>query len=393
MPQPIRKQIIETYPDADKKIFYTLLIDGNNLLRQCFADKKVNSEGKHYGAVFQFFLQIKLMLKKKQYDYIYVTFDDEKSGILRYEIFSDYKSNRGKKYEEHLMEGAYGKAFEDRLKKMKRAIYGKQNSYSKKISDSEQFINDNFERERDIILDMCEELCIRSIFSDKTEGDDIIAYYVNHKVPNERIVIVTTDNDMSQLISDDVCVYNRTLGVYLSKEKFLKIKGYPVENVLTKKILLGDASDNIGNIYGLSEKRLIEAVPEIQYIPMTVEDVKNRVQKLIDERVSMKKKPLSWQENLMRGISNKEYNGDFYEINKKLIDLKNPLLTEDALEALDNLMYKPINTENRNFENLFNIVKEEKMTEILNANRFASFFSEFKPLMDKEIERFKSFSK
>ena len=49
---------------------YTLLIDGNNLLRQSFADEKINSDGVHYGAVFQFFLQIKLLLRKKNYDYV-----------------------------------------------------------------------------------------------------------------------------------------------------------------------------------------------------------------------------------------------------------------------------------------------------------------------------------
>ena len=69
MAQPIRKAIQEHHPDAVKDYIYTLLIDGNNLLRQCFADDKKNSNGVHYGAVFQFFLQVKLLLKKKTYDY------------------------------------------------------------------------------------------------------------------------------------------------------------------------------------------------------------------------------------------------------------------------------------------------------------------------------------
>lgn len=388
MAQPVRKVIQDLHPEVNEHSFYTLLIDGNNLLRQAFADKKMNPDGKHYGAVFQFFLQIKLLLKKKQYDYIYVTFDDEKSGILRYELYSEYKANRGKKYGEMAMQGEYGKAFEERLKKMQKYIYSK-NRKQPKISDSEKFINENFERERDIIIDMCEELCIRTIFNDKTEGDDIIAYYVNNKAPNEKIVIVSTDNDLSQLISDDVCVYNRTLGAYLSKDRFLKIKGYPVENVVIRKILLGDSSDNIGNIYGLSEKRLIEAIPEIQYLPLTIDDVKNKIQEQINERISNKKKPFAWQENVINGVSNKEYDGDFYEINRKLIDLKSPLLTEDAIEDINNLRYQPIDTTDRSFENLYKIVKEEKMTEIMDSNRFASFFKEFKPLMDIEIQRFK----
>ena len=63
MPQPIRKSIQERHPEAIKENIYTLLIDGNNLLRQCFADDKKNSNGVHYGAVFQFFFLFILFLK------------------------------------------------------------------------------------------------------------------------------------------------------------------------------------------------------------------------------------------------------------------------------------------------------------------------------------------
>ena len=118
MSQPIRKSIVHGGNVASEPI-YTLLIDGNNLLRQCFADTKINSDGVHYGAVYQFFLQIKLLLRKKNYDYIYVTFDDDDSGIMRYEIYKGYKANRMKKYAEHSEElGEYGKAFNEKLKAM-----------------------------------------------------------------------------------------------------------------------------------------------------------------------------------------------------------------------------------------------------------------------------------
>ena len=100
MSQPIRKSIVNG-GNVSLEPIYTLLIDGNNLLRQSFADEKINSDGVHYGAVFQFFLQIKLLLRKKNYDYVYVTFDDEDSGIMRYNIYKGYKANRMKKYAEH----------------------------------------------------------------------------------------------------------------------------------------------------------------------------------------------------------------------------------------------------------------------------------------------------
>lgn len=382
--QPIRKNIINNNPDITVNHFYTLLVDGNNLLRQCFADEKTNPDGVHYGAIFQFFLQLKLILRKHSYDYVYVTFDDDDSGILRYSLYEDYKVNRRKKYKEHLELSDYGKKFEENMKKMQNAIFSKKQEEKK-----EDFVDANFARERDIVLDMCEELAIRTIFNKQTEGDDIIAYYVLNKKKEEKIVIVSSDCDLMQLISDDVCVYDRRNDIYFSKERFLKKKGYPVENILVKKIFLGDSSDNIGNIYGLSEKRLLELMPEFKTRPVTVDEVKQRAQNEINNRITLKKKPLSWHSNIISGKSNKVYKGDFYEINEKIINLKKPLLTDDAISELKTLMYQPIDMEGRSFENLYRIIKDENMTELLESNKFANFFSEFKGITDKELKRCK----
>ena len=104
MGQPVRKIIKEIHPELSNKPFYTLLIDGTNILKRSFADQKINTNGVHYGAIYQFLLQIKKMLQQKQYDYIYVFFDDSDSGILRYKIYNDYKANRDKNYAEHVEE-------------------------------------------------------------------------------------------------------------------------------------------------------------------------------------------------------------------------------------------------------------------------------------------------
>lgn len=55
MAQPVRQTIKETHPELSEKPIYTLLVDGNNLLRASMADSKMNADGTHYGGVFQFF--------------------------------------------------------------------------------------------------------------------------------------------------------------------------------------------------------------------------------------------------------------------------------------------------------------------------------------------------
>ena len=408
MAQPVRKVIKEAHPELSAKPFYTLIIDGNNLLRQSMADTKVNGDGIHYGGIFQFFLQIRmLMTAEYRYDYVYVVFDDTDSGILRYQIYNEYKANRDKNYAKHLMGSDevsdYWKRLNQTIKGMEKAIYKKEQkrkkNESKVFSDEEialmeerkkkkEIVDENFERERNIIMMYCVEMSIRVLFDDKTEGDDFIAYYVANKKPEERVIIVSTDQDLTQLISPTVAVYNRTLKKYLNVKNFHKIKGYPGENVLLRKIFCGDTSDNIGNIKGVSENRLMELMPEIAERPVTVNEVKERAQKMIDERVKDKKKPLQWHENIVNGVSNKEYNGDFYEINEKIINLKKPLLTKRAEEDIEAMMYAPMEPDDNSFANLYQMIVRDNIENLVDANEFSRFFIPFKELADREKKRY-----
>lgn len=398
MQQPVRKQILENHPELSEKQTYTLLIDGTNLLRHSFVDNKVNTDGIHYGGVFQFLLQLKILLQKKDFDYVYVFFDDESSGILRYQLYNDYKANRDKNYESKLEEDVmsdYMKEYMTNLKAMQKAIYSKQGRQKKEkvLSDQEKLVKENFARERDILLRYFNELFIRWIFNDKTEGDDLIAYYVKNKKPNDKIVIVSGDEDLTQLISDSVCIYNPREKKFISKQNFKELRGFVNENVVIKKIFCGDVSDNIGNIDGVSETRLFELMPEIKERPITIDEVKERALLKIEERKQLKKKPYKWHENIINGVSRRNYNGDFYEINDKIINLSNPLLTDDAKEELDSMMYTPMDPDDRSFENLYRLINEDNITDLLNHNRFSSFFSTFKPLVDKEVKRYKDFLK
>lgn len=405
MGQPVRQIIKDTHPELSAKPFYTLLVDGNNVLRASMVDSKVNSDGIHYGGILQFFIALKILMKQVKYDYVYIVFDDSASGILRYKEYHQYKQNRDKNYAQQMIgdgeESDYWKRLNQTIASMQKYLYNK-NKKKKDISsmtDAEiveytkkqyqkELVDENFDRERNIIMEYCEEMSIRVIFDNRTEGDDLIAYYVNHKKPEERIVIVSADQDLTQLISPTVSVYDRNTKKYLKYSNFQKIKGYPVENVLIKKIFCGDTSDNIGNIKGLSEARLFELMPEMKDRPVTVEEVKSRAGKMIEERINNKKKPLQWHENIVNGVSNKEYDGDFYEINKKIIDLKHPLLTKSAEEVIENTMYAPMDPEGRSYGNLYSLIKRDNIEDLLDEKSFARFFLEFKELSDKECKRY-----
>ena len=134
-------------------------------------------------------------------------------------------------------------------------------------------------------------------------------------------------------------------------------------------------------------------MPEIKERPVTIKEVRERAQEMIDERVKSKKKPLKWHENIVNGISRRQYDGDFYEINNKIINLSEPLLTDDAKEEMDGTMYAPMDPEGRSLENLYTYIKEDNITDLLKPERFSNFFSTFKPLIDRENKRYLEFVK
>ena len=397
MGQPIKQAVLEKHPDAEKKEILSILVDGNSLLRLCFKDSKINTKGIHYGAVFQFLLQLRKILQKTdgRTDYIYVFFDAHNSGILRYQIYPEYKANRDKDYEQASQETSeYMKELNAKLAQMQDYLYKKKEKPARKKTDAEKFVDENFDRERDILLKYFNELYIRWMIDEKTEGDDLISYYVQHKKPEEKIVIVSGDEDLTQLISETVCVYSTRLKKFLSNENFKRIKGFPYQNVVTKKVFCGDKSDNIGNIKGLSEERLVELMPEILARPVAINEVIERAKEKVDERIAQKKKPFKWHENIVNGVSNNPYPGNFYEINEKIINLSHPLLTEEAEQELNDMRYNVQDPEGRSFENLYNYILEDGIDDLADSERFSFFFEPFKVLADKEIRKYqKNFSK
>ena len=389
MAQPVKQTIKEAHPEAGVESIYTLLVDGGSLLRQSFKDNRMNTNGIHYGGVFQFLLQLRMIMQKKDFDYVYVFFDAHDSGILRYQIYPPYKANRDKDYEQSSTETSdYMKAYNAKLAQMQNYLYKKKEKPVKKLTPADKIVKENFDRERDLLCKYFNELYIRWMMDEKTEGDDLISYYVHHKLPNEKVVIMSADEDLTQLISDTVCVYNNIKKKFLSTENFIRLKGFPYQNVVLKKVFCGDKSDNIGNIKGLSEERLVELMPEILTRPVAINEVRERAKEKVDERIAQKKNPLKWHENIVNGVSNNVYPGDFYEINEKIINLEHPLLTPEAEEELKEMMHNVQDPEGRSFENLHSYMLEDGIDELSDSEHFSFFFEPYKPLIDKEVKRY-----
>ena len=73
-----------------------------------------------------------------------------------------------------------------------------------------------------------------------------------------------------------------------------------------------------------------------------------------------------------------------YEINRKIIDLRNPLMTDEAKELMDTIMYAPIDPEGRSLENLYNIILKYDIDKLKDTTTFGNFFNEYLNVMENE---------
>lgn len=381
MKQVIRKSRAEANNVSNEKLEYTLLVDGNSLLKMSLVDKRMNSKGEEYGAVFLFLRQLGQFLQKKDFNYCVVCWDGYNSGVLRYNIYKDYKANRDKHYELASGVSDYDKYINDYVKKVLNY-----NKYNKKEVKRMETDDESFQRQREILQNILENLYVRQFMYDEVEGDDLIAYYVKNKKKNERIVIVSGDRDLTQLINDEVCQYIPSLKKFITPKNSVEELGITHENILLKKILCGDASDNIKGIKGVGEQTLLKLFPEIKTEKSNLEAVVERSRELLSERKEQKKKPLKSLENIVNRVTDGIQGTDIFEINKKIIDLSEPLLTDEAKNGLDEERYAPINDEGRDIKNVYEIIEKNEINDLLDAKKFGSLFGMYEKIIKTEKE-------
>jgi len=283
---------------------------------------------------------------------------------------------------------------EDYLKKYKeysRKII--EYSRSKRGENIEETEDEVFKRQKKIIQMILEELCIRQYEYDKVEGDDIISYIVKNRKENEKVVIVSSDRDLTQLISSNVIIYNPRMKDFVTEANSVKVLGITHKNIVLEKILCGDPSDNIKGIKGIGEQTLKKLFPEIETEEMDLKAVISRSKELLESRKAEKKKPLKSLENIVNSVTDGCQGDKIYEINEKIIDLSEPLLTEDAITDLNDTLYAPIDVSDRNLKNVYKIVDDNKMYELTNENKFGNAFAPYSRIILMESKRYEKYLK
>jgi 5'-3' exonuclease len=268
-----------------------------------------------------------------------------------------------------------------------RKILYPQYKENRKTTFSEEKSNSISEQKQRVKLYL-EELFIRQIIVDDNEGDDLIAYYCQIS-PDEDKTIFSGDRDLTQLISDNVRVYLPDMKQYYKKGDKIKLKDIeiPHYNIKTYKVIAGDKSDNIDGVYFLGEKTIMKLFPEILENEVSVNDILLRA-----EELHKNDKDNKILHNILSGRSKSGIFGkELYEVNEQIVDLSNPLITEDGKEIVKEYYSETLDPDGRGHRNVIRMMMEDGFFKFLpkGDNNWVNFLTPFLKLTRKEKRKYK----
>jgi 5'-3' exonuclease len=338
---------------------HTLVIDGNALFKRGYhgAKDEYNREGNHIGGIYQFITVIRKLLTENVYNKVFVFWDGEFSGRLRYELYPDYKIKRGKDF-----------------------INGT------KPEDKDQII------ETYIVQGFLDDLYIRQVRNTEgiVEGDDFIAYYCLTKEEHDKVTIVTHDTDLCQLINEDVQIYLIDKKSYVTHYNFNQYFDYHKDNAVLVKTICGDSSDSIRGVKGIGLKTLLTHFPELGKTKVYLHQIIDSAKEIQAARLAEKKKPIKALDNLINGVTT-DIEGKkeivmgmaLYERNQVLVDLSLPMMTEDSILRFEEAKNSILAGEDRGIKEAYKKMKEFGI-DVKVGSIGIEYLTPFKKLIDRE---------
>jgi DNA polymerase-1 len=263
---------------------------------------------------------------------------------------------------------------------IRKQIYPQYKANRRQDMNDDKYIS--YLQQKSRVKDYLEEVFVRQVEMNDNEADDLIAYYCKIAT-NEEITIFSADKDLTQLINERVTIFSPILKQYYRFGDNITINKVeiPHYNVLLCKIFTGDKSDNIDGIEGLGEKTLVKYFPQVQEKPCTIEE-------LLDiARNIPQKKPIKTLSNILTGKTKSTILGEeFYNTNKQIVDLTNPLITDDGKTLVEQIYRDSIDPTDRGYKNLMRMMMEDGLFKYLpkDDEAWVNFLTPFTKLIRKE---------
>jgi DNA polymerase-1 len=328
----------------------TLLVDGDNLFKIGFHGvREFFVDGNHIGGVFHFLNTLRKQLDEHNYDKVIVFWDGDGNSSQRREIYPKYKLNRRQ--------------------------------------DMNEFKLESYHIQKQRVKEYLEECFVRQIRVDNNESDDLIAYYCQI-AKDENKTVFTADKDLLQLIDSTTSIFSPMIKETYKMGDKVSVMGHkvPHQNILTLKVIMGDKSDNIDGIERLGEKTFLKFFPEVLDQEVSVDDILSKTNQLLQENENNKA-----LQNLVKGKTKDGELGDsFFEVNKRIVDLSNPMITEEGKELVQLYYRETMDPEGRGSKNLIRMMTDDGFFKFLpkTDEAFLNFVRPFMKLTRKEKRKF-----
>ena len=217
----------------------TLVIDGlNTFIRSWSTAPNLNDNGDHIGGIVGTLKSIGFAIRTINPTRVVVVFDGKGGNKSRKDIYSGYKSERGK----------------NKIKmRLNRAASVEMNPEEEGVSMKRQMTG---------LGELLSALPISIMIYDGIEADDVMAYIATTlRQENEKVVIMSTDKDFLQLVNKDVSVYSPSKKKVYNIPEVVEEFGIHPHNFINFRMIDGDKSDNVEGISGLGVKSIMKAFP------------------------------------------------------------------------------------------------------------------------------------
>ena len=225
------------------KVLY--IIDASAYIHRAYHAIKplTTSKGIPTNAVYGFIKLINKVKKEQQPDYIAVCFDHP-SKNFRHKLSPDYKANR-KPLDADLL---------TQMPIVRQAI---------KAMELACFEKEGF------------------------EADDVIGTIAKKaEQQNIKVVIVTGDKDLFQLVSENINIWNESKNIMFDSQKVFEKYGLYPDKIAEMLALTGDSCDNVCGVKGIGEKtavKLINTYGTIENIIANADSIKGKLSQAIKE--------------------------------------------------------------------------------------------------------------
>ena len=290
--------------DIDDRV---LVVDFlNTYLRSFTGSPAMNNNGEHCGGITGFLYSLGMGIRTCNATRVIIVSDGENSTAHRKKLYPEYKEKRHMKMN------------------LNRAY-----DFNTKEEENEMLVKQMMR-----LIEYIDCLPVTFCAFQGTEADDAIAYIARtyYNKPDNKITIMSSDKDFLQLADDRINIWSPTKKKLYTRDSIFDEYGVYPENFANLRALCGDASDNIEGIEGLgmkTVKKMIPIVAEDRLVSLT--EILN-YSTVKDEEKKHK----------IKSYNNIVNNKDKVILNEKLMNLREPLITDMAKLHLNDALNKRI---------------------------------------------------